>query len=181
MFDPRYPWLAIAALTLTSTGGVIYYGAVVFGIYKDPVMARFRMYGPDRPFRPLCRFLDMLGFWSLLMSSLLDSITAIQRTASNLYAPVIFMALMIMAFSLSLLARRFPSIGQEVPPWFGDLMRETTRQERRQIAFAWLRIPFKMRWRLNADQASFRVWVELVRLTVVYGAREPNDPWAIWN
>ncbi len=181
MFDPRYPWLAIAALALTSTGALVYYGALVSGIYKDPLMAHFRAYGLERPYRPICRFLDTLALWSLLLSSLLDSITAIHRTSTNLYAPVIFLALSFMAFGFSLLARRYPVIGMALPPWYNDLLRNSSRQERRQIAFAWLRIPRLMRWRLNADQASFHVWVELVRLTVFYGARDPDDPWAIWN
>ena len=181
MFDPRYPWLAIASLAVTLTGALVYYGALVFGIYKNPLMARFRLYGEERPFYPLCRFLDILGLWSLMISSLLDSITAIHRATTNLYAPVIFLALSFMAFGFSLLARHYPIIGLALPLWYSELLHHTTRQERRQIAFAWLRIPAKMRWRLNADQTSFRVWVELVRLTVFYGARDPDDPWAIWN
>ena len=49
------------------------------------------------------------------------------------------------------------------------------------MAFAWLRIPRRMRWRLNGDQKAFEVWVELLRLTVIYGAFDPNSPWDVWD
>jgi hypothetical protein len=68
-----------------------------------------------------------------------------------------------------------------LPRWYFDLLRRATRQERRHIAYAWLRIPHKMRWRLNGDQASFHVWADTVRITVFYGARDPDDPWELWD
>ncbi|MCD4686789.1 MAG: hypothetical protein K8S97_12710 [Anaerolineae bacterium] len=42
MFDPRYPWLAICALTCAATGALVYRAAIAGGWLKDPVMARFR-------------------------------------------------------------------------------------------------------------------------------------------
>jgi hypothetical protein len=180
ILDPRYPWLAMGFLTLIATGALLQRAAVAFGLFKDPLMARFRLYGPETPFSPLARFLDMLGVWSLLMASMSDALVA-NRRGSWEYTPVMFLAVMLMAFTGSYLTRHHDGLRHAMPPWYGELMREATRPERRHIAYAWLRIPRKMRWRLNADQASFRVFVELVRLTFHYGARDPDDPWAMWN
>ena len=146
----------------------------------DPLLARFRTYGPETPFSPLARFLDMLGVWSLLVASMLDTLTTYRHTSWG-YAPVICFSVMLMAFAGSVITRNSDSLRHALPPWYGELMQQTTRQERRHLAYAWLRIPRKMRWRLNADQASFRVFVELVRLTSYYGARDRDDPWAIWQ
>ena len=180
MFDPRYPWLAVGFLTLIASGALIYYGAVVSGLYKDPLMARFRLYGEERRYYPICRFLDTLAVWSLMMSSMLDALTARHRS-SWIFAPVIFLTLTLLAFGSSLVARQKPVLREALPHWYYELLDAATRQERRQIAYAWLRIPRRMRWRLNGDQPSFRVWADMVRITVFYGARDPDDPWATFN
>lgn len=180
MFDPRYPWLAVGFLTLIASGALIYYGAIVSGLYKDALMAHFRYYGPERPFCPVARFLVVLGAWSLMLSSMLDALTQRHR-ATWVFAPIIFLTLSLMAFAGSVIVRQKPALRQSLPRWYFDLLRTTTRQERRHIAYAWLRVPRKMRWRLNGDQASFRVWADMVRLTAFYGARDPDDPWAVWG
>lgn len=176
MFDPRFPWIAVGFLTLVASGALIYYGAVISGLYKDPLMAHFRMYGPERRYFPFCRFLDVLGTWSLMVSSMLDALPLRSR-AQWVYAPAIFLAFALMAFAGTLVARQKPFLRELLPGWYFDLLHTATRQERRHIAYAWLRIPGKMRWRLNGDQASFRVWADMVRITVFYGARDPDDPW----
>ncbi|MBI5959647.1 MAG: hypothetical protein HY866_12975 [Chloroflexi bacterium] len=180
MFDPRYPWLAIGFLTLVATFGLLYHGAIVFGLYKDPLMSCFRWYGPEKRYYPLCRFLEMLAAWSLMVSSMLDSLTTNSRE-TWLYAPAMFFALSLLAFASSLIARKQTTLREALPFWYSELMGSTTRQERRQLAFAWLRIPLKMRWHLSGDQASFRVWVDMVRMTVFYGATDPASPWDRWN
>jgi hypothetical protein len=38
-----------------------------------------------------------------------------------------------------------------------------------------------MRWRLNSDQKAFGTWADTVRMTVTYGARDPDDPWVTWQ
>jgi len=180
MLDPRYPWLAVGFLTVIATGALLQRTSVVFGLIKDPIMTRFRLYGPEMPFSPLARFMDMLGVWSLMTASMLDALTADQRGVWG-YTPMIFFALMLMAFTGSYVVRKSDQLRHALPPWYNELIQSTTRQERRHLAYAWLRIPRKMRWRLNADQASFRVFVDLVRLTSFYGVRDPDDPWAIWQ
>ena len=42
-------------------GAVFYYGAILLGVYKDSLMALFRIYGEERHVYPLGRFLLSLG------------------------------------------------------------------------------------------------------------------------
>lgn len=180
MLDPRYPWLAVAFLTLAATGAVLYYGAIILGFYKDPLLAHFRTYGAERRQFPFTRFLVLLGAWSLMVSSMLDALTMRHRS-QWIYAPAVFLTISLMAFALSVLTVQKPALRELFPRWYYELLRSTTRQERRQIAYAWLRIPSKLRWRLNGDQTSFRTWADMVRITVFYGARDPDNPWAVWE
>ncbi len=180
MSEPRFPWLTLVILTIAVSGWLVRRAAVISGLYKDPIMATFRLYGPEMPFSPLARFFDALGLWSLIVGSIVSSLTTSYRSLWG-YAPVIFLALAVMALAGTIITRRSQSLFHTLPLWYSELMRYTTRQERRHIAYAWLRLPRRMRWRLNADQASFRVFVDLVRLTSHYGARAPDDPWAIWQ
>ncbi len=170
MPDRTYPWIAVGLLALVASGVMAYYGAIVVGVYKEPLIARFRSYGDERRPAPLCRFLDALGWWSLLMTSLTDAL--VRSMASGLAAalPALFLVLMLFAFGTSLAARRRPELGQALPRWYADLVAITSREERRFIGYAWLRIPRRMRWRLSGDQAAFRTWADMVRISVIYGA-----------
>lgn len=181
MFDPRFPWLAVGALTVFATGVMLYYVALVGGWYKDPMMERFRMYGAERRPYPLCRLLDVWGWWSLMIASMLDSLVQANNFTEIEYAPVIFLAMTLLAWGGSTLVRSRPALREALPRWYFDLLRTATRQERRFIGYAWLRIPRKMRWRLNGDQAAFRTWADMVRITVTYGAYDPANPWNRWT
>ena len=112
------------------------------------------------------------------MVSMLIANTPLFQTS---FAPVIFVVFAFMAFGASLLARQKPVIRESLPRWYFELLRTTTRQERRTLGYAWLRIPWRLRWRLNGDQVAFGVWVDMVRLTVIYGAHDPNNPWELWG
>jgi len=180
MFDPRYPWIAVGFLTLIATGVLFYYAAIVSGLYKDPLMGRFRQYGAERPVYPFCRFLSALGTWSLLFATLLDALT-VRSLSSEVFAPAIFLMLAILAWIGSVIVQHRPDWREALPRWYFNLLRCATRQERRHIAFAWLRLPRAMRWRFNGDGQAFAVWTDTVRITAIYGARDPDDPWATWT
>ncbi len=167
--DPGKPLIVV-----TLMGGclaVLYYTAILIGLYKDSLMADFRHYGDERRSYPLPRF-----FWSLALVLVL---VTPYIPYSWLGVSVFLMALL--AASAGYIVHRVPLLREALPHWYYRLMQETTRQERRAIAYAWLRLPFRTRLRLNGDRYAFRIFVDEVRLTVIYGARDPDDPWAIWN
>jgi hypothetical protein len=182
MVAPSFPWLFMFMLTLISGGASFYYGAVLSGLYKDSLMGRFRAYGDERRAYPVCRFLEAIGFWCLTLTFMSRALITQSGTYfQTSFVPTILFLLALMAFVTSMVARRRPEIRESLPRWYFDLLHISTREERRFIGWAWMKIPRKMRWRLNGDQTAFRVWADMVRLTVIYGARDPDDPWAVWG
>jgi hypothetical protein len=149
---------------------VFYQVAILTGLYKDSLMADFRHYGEERKSYPLPRFLWLLAALCFLLS---------------LYVQVFWLSTTMIALALVIAlaaytVTRMPRIREALPLWYDRLMLEATRQERRAIAYAWLRLSRRTRMRLNGDGYAFQVFTDEIRLTVIYGARDPDDPWAIW-
>lgn len=159
----------------------VYYGAMISGLWKDPLMARFRGYGDEKRIYPLCRFLEWGGLAAIAGSLFSGEVIGPFSYVGATFAPLVFFVLALMAFSADVLVRNHSDLRESLPRWYFDLLRTATRQERRFIGFAWLRIPRRMRWRLNGDQAAFRTWADTVRITVIYGAYDPNNPWITWG
>lgn len=179
--SPSFPWLMMWLLALITGAASLYYAAIISGLYKDPLMARFRVYGEERRPYPACRFLEAFGIWCIVMGLLVRELTARTTLFQSSFASLSFFVLAFMTLGSSVVVRRKPFLRESLPRWYFTLLRDATRQERRFIGYAWLRIPRKMRWRLNGDQAAFHVWADMVRITVVYGARDPDDPWVLWG
>lgn len=162
-------------------GATLYYGAIVSGMYKNSMMAYLRRYGEELPIYPVCRLLAAASVFCLTTAILMYNSVAPSSYLYRLFPPETFEVMAVGGLVANLLIRRRAGLRDALPRWYHDLMRETSRQERRQLAFAWLRVPPRLRWRLNGDQASFHVWSELVRLTVIYGAYDPDSPWDHWT
>ncbi len=158
-------------LWMAAFGAMLYYGAILLGLYKDPMMAHFRQYGEERRIYPLSRFIFSLS-GVLFM-------TGLMLPGSTIEALLLILSLIgiVASFGIS----RTPHVQAALPRWYQDLLDITTREERRAIAYAWARLPLRTRLRLNGDSYAFQVFVDEVRLTVIYGARDPDDPWATWQ
>lgn len=174
------PNIMLWAGTLSTSAATVYFGAVLTGFYKEPLMARFRRYGEERRPAPAISFAVSLGIWAIMMAMIMRVLTQQILLLQNTLLPLIFSILALMAFGAAIAMNHFESLRVMLPRWYFDLLLIASREERRLIAYAWLRLPRKMRWRLNGDQAAFRVWADMVRITVIYGARDPDDPWAQW-
>ncbi len=159
----------------------LYYGAIISGLWKDPLMAHFRDYGAEHRVYPLCRFLEWTGLAAISGGLFSGDALAPYSYIGATFAPLAFFVVAILAFIGDFIVRRHPDLREALPRWYFELLRNATRQERRFIGFAWLRIPRRMRWRLNGDQAAFRTWADTVRITVIYGAYDPNNPWTMWG
>jgi len=159
----------------------VYYGAMISGLWKGPLMARFRGYGDEQRIYPLCRFLEWSGLAAIIGGLFSGEVITPFSYIGATFAPLVFFVLALMAFGADALVRQHPDLRESLPRWYFELLRTATRQERRFIGFAWLRIPRRMRWRLNGDQAAFQTWADTVRITVIYGAYDPNNPWTTWG
>jgi hypothetical protein len=160
-----------------STFVMFYYGAVIGGWFKGPLLANFRRYGPDTRPSPFARFLFAVATWNLMMAV----ITRMLITGATGSMSLVFAVLMVSLYGGAVAVNRHPTWRLLLPRWYFRLICDSTRMERRHLAQAWCRIPARMRWRLNGDQAAFRVWVETVRLTMIYGAFDPNTAWDRWT
>lgn len=161
----------VVLLIIAAFGAMLYYGAMLLGLYKDPLMAHFRIYGEERRMYPLPRFVLAAG----LSLSLLGF-----QTGSVLTGTMMVVGALII-LGISLVIARSQVLRSSLPRWYQHLLSITTRQERRAIAYAWVRLPLRTRLRLNGDRYAFRTFVDEVRLTVIYGARDPDDPWEQWQ
>jgi hypothetical protein len=181
MFDIMCGKILLWLLFLAASALTLYRGAILSGVFKDPLMGHFRIYGPARPAYPLNQFLLTGAAASFLLGVLLTSLSVPGSYYQGLYPPLVFFVLAGMALVAWLIVRRHPVWRVMLPRWYSHLLRVSTRQERRLIGFAWLKIPRKMRWRLNGDQAAFQSWVDTVRITIIYGAYDPENPWKTWT
>lgn len=175
------PPLLIFLFVVVPVCFTVYYGALVSGLWKDPLMARFRGYGDERRIYPLCRLLDWIALTAFVGGMFSGDVLSPYSYTAATFAPLTFFVLMTMALVADIIVRRHPDLRASLPRWYFELLHNATRQERRFIGFAWLRLPRRLRWRLNGDQAAFRTWADTVRITVIYGAYDPNNPWTTWG
>ncbi|MBN1681463.1 MAG: hypothetical protein JW966_14375 [Anaerolineae bacterium] len=179
MFElsPLVVWL----FTLGAGAAMFYYGAIVTGILKDPLLARLRRYGDENRPYPICRFFEAAGAWSLSLALMVNSLTQPGSYSRDAFPPMIFFLTAITIFGASIAFRRHAILRESLPRWYAELLNQSSRQERRFIAFAWLKIPRRMRWHLNSNHAAFQVWADTVRISVIYGAFDPDSPWDVWG
>ncbi len=175
------PFFGIVALFMTSGAATVYYGAITGGLYKDSLLETFRQYGEESRSYPLVNLLVMGAAWCFTSGMLLSAITTSSSFFARLLPGTIFTLLALALFGAAIFIYQQPDLRTALPSWYARLLREGSRQERRHIAWAWLRLPRLMRLRLSGDQKAFEVWAELVRLTVIYGAYDPKSPWHRWT
>ncbi len=159
----------------------MYYGAIVGGIFKDSLMAQFRKYGEESRVYPVCRLFIAAGFTSLMLVALLPHVGGPYTYLRRLFPRSVFTLVALGSWGTAIFINRRPALRESLPRWYFEMLRTTSRQERRHLGYAWMRLPIMMRLRFSADQKAFQVWTELVRLTVIYGAHDPNSAWDVWT
>lgn len=148
--------LAFIALMMTLRAFLI-----VMGTYKDPVLASFEHYGEEQVFSPIFS----LTVWVIIFVYL----------ALFLYVqagPLFALGLLIGAFIASIRERmeewryKYDSMFRMFPRWYFELVQRTDREERRRIAYLWLRLPLATRLLYNARNEYFHHWVDLVLMSI---------------
>lgn len=132
------------------------------GMYKDPVLASFEHFGEQEPvFSPV---LNIIAWGATVIYLLLF-----------LYFPtgtIITLGVMVIVPTYSLrdeianFVKKQQSPTRMFPIWYGELVDRTTRQERRRIAYMWLRLPARTRIIYNTSTPYFMHWVDQVLLTI---------------
>ena len=87
------------AVTLVVSTVTLYYAAIISGLYKDPLLARFRRYGEERQPYPVVSFLMSFGTWCVLVSFIIRTITQSSVLLGGTQTPLIFSLLALMSFA----------------------------------------------------------------------------------
>lgn len=153
--------LLLSIVTLIALSMSIRSLLIVIGAYKDPVLASFEEYGSERIFSPVSHL--------ILWSSTLAYIMLYWYFEAGLALALgIIFVVPIAAFKDNFISflENHPLLFRSFPRWYFDLVLRTDREERRRIAYMWLRLPIKTRMIYNAQRTLFNQWVEQVILTI---------------
>jgi hypothetical protein len=134
---------------------------VVVGAYKDPVLASFEVYGDERIFSPMFSFLAWgTGFAYIMLYWYINSGLA--------FSLGLILAILLAAFRnkfIDMLYEYHESF-RIFPLWYYKLTQNTDREERRRLAYLWLRLPKRTRMIYNTHTIFFWQWVEQTLVTI---------------
>lgn len=148
--------LTIMTFTMTAR-----YTLVLFGTYKDPILASFECYGEEKIFSPPIALL----LWA---SAFIYVCLYWYFNPSFVFGIGLLVGIPIGAAHgiLIEILRKHKDRLQQYPRWSYDLIQMTDREERRRIAYLWLSLPASTRMIYNTNNHHFHQWVEQVLLTV---------------
>jgi len=134
---------------------------IVLGLYKEPILNTFEVYGDERIYSPMFRLVlwTVVFVWfSLILLAGFDAV--------GLLTLILLLPLTSVYQRIVPLIRNNPGLFMRFPAWYYWLIEHTTREERRRIAYLWLRLPLRTRLLYNARDEYFRQWVDLVLMTI---------------
>jgi len=133
---------------------------VVVGIYKDPILASFEVYGDEKIYSPLYNLI----LWSIAFVYL----ALFLYVGSGILLVALFLAIPLSYFYrlYQRLLQEHPDVFRRLPGWYAELVVRTDREERRRIAYLWLRLPVRTRLLYNARSEFFLHWVDQVLMTI---------------
>lgn len=131
------------------------------GLHKGPVLMTFEQYGGHDPiYHPWPRMFFWLSILSFSGGALLVSFF-------QSYAPgnLMGVVMLILAF-FAQQYRPYLENNQRgiilIPTWYKKLYENTSRYERRRIAYMWLHLPIRTRLIYNASDRFFFQWADLI-------------------
>lgn len=141
------------------------YGMAAAGLWKDAVLRASQRYDFDDTYYVLPGVLLTVGILIVSASLLIGVLEP--RADRSVVIGVLFCVLAYFAFFLRDNAREHPEIFCSLPRWYVELRKVTTREERRRIAYLWLRLPLRTRMHYNFSHHHFWLWADLVILGTV--------------
>lgn len=156
--------LAVLMMALVFIGYIV---LTVAGMNKGPVLETFEKYGDDVDafFFPWPRLMLALAVVTFCISYLMR-----HNVPSTVPFNLIALLLVFGAYPVNGIRERLHDKPYQMlilPTWYSKLQTETTRYERRRIAYMWLRLPLRTRLIYNASDRLFFQWVDLVIMATV--------------
>ena len=152
-------YLTLLLICATQTSRAVF---VMTGMYKDPVLAKFEHFGEDEPvFSPILN----IAVWG---SALLYLLLFLYFPSGMLFVLGIMIGVTFASARFEILefVRKRQNPTRMFPDWYADLSQRTTREERRRIAYMWLRLPPRTRLIYNTSTPYFMHWVDQVLITI---------------
>lgn len=135
---------------------------IMLGIYKDPILHSLEDYGTERRYSPLVELIIWVGICLIIFLFGIAESSIVIVMCVMLIIPASFIYQRVDG-----LVRRYPHIFLFYPGWYNRLLRTTSREEQRRIAYMWLRLPFRTRILYSTHDAFFHQWTDLVLLSMV--------------
>lgn len=139
---------------------------IIVGLHKGPVLEMFEKYGDEEPFFfPLPQ---LVGWFGAAMFAV-GLITGEGGRGFNVgtVAGAFVLCLAYVLFSSKERLQSRLSTLPTIPMWLGRLNENTSRYERRRIAYMWLHLPLRTRLLYNASDRFFFLWADLVIMATV--------------
>lgn len=140
---------------------------VMIGMHKGPLLALFEKYGDEENhFYPVPRLMLWLGVFLVSAQIAFSGIVPVPFIVRHVGAAL----LAIVYMSSHFLPDSVRKYWQEYPPlptWYHELRERTGRDERRRIAYMWLRMPLRTRLLFNSNHHAFSQWADLIIMGTV--------------
>jgi hypothetical protein len=134
---------------------------IVIGFYKDPILSSFEKYGEESLYSPMM----MLVIWSFAFIAY-HLIVFVQSPILKIVMILVALFVFHILFVNRDLIRENHHLLRKLPRWYENLSQRTSREERRRIAYMWLRLPLKTRLLYNSSDFYFNQWADLVLLSI---------------
>lgn len=150
-------WVILIFLSYRTIRAVL----IVAGLYKQPILERFENYGDERIFSPLLGVI----FWGVAFMFYF-LIVIMRFDILILLLLILSLPFVIFHERIIHMVRDYPQVFMMYPRWYRSLIDHTSREERRRIAYLWLRLPYRTRLLYNTRDEYFQHWVDLVLMTI---------------
>jgi hypothetical protein len=140
---------------------LIRYFLVFAGMHKGPVLATFEVYGEEPRFYPLPWMLFWIAVMVISIGYVLDQWLVIDFLATTVLG-VLILFLAWTSANYSDVVQHYSHRLPVLPLWYARLQENTSRNERRRLAYMWLRLPLRTRLLYNASDHAFFLWADLV-------------------
>ena len=145
---------------------------IFFGLLKDPILRSFEEYGPEEKlYLPALPLMVWSGALLLLVGLWVAAYPGFAYTLNGV--GIILLIAAGLAYNNYDRATYYHSILIRLPRWEHELRQNTTRYERRRIAFMWLYLPRRLRLTYNSSDKLFFLWADFVIMGTVR-EDEPN-------
>lgn len=139
---------------------------ILFGLYKDPILRTFEDYGPEeRMYLPGLPLMVWTGVTLFLAGLWITPYSGFVYTLNGLSFGILVLSGF--AYNYYERATKYHFMILKLPRWYHELREQTTRYERRRIAYMWLHLPARSRLAYNSSDKLFFQWADFVIMATI--------------